>query len=350
VIAGLARNGIRGIEGSLVLDELDFAPPGLGPAWPDAGQHWSEFCALSGGFSANAGCLTATLRPRAPGELADVRVEPRNNGLGSKGRVVTGARGSKLDVRVEGRHGSAFVDGTIPAGVPSWSARFAAADPVALFGNALTGAIRDAGVSVSDGWRRQAAPLAGRWREIARIETPLASVLEAVNTDSNNACADQVFLALGHAHGGAGSREGGRAAVAKALTRLGVSAEGLAQVDGSGLSRDNRVTARQITSLVSAVLALDPATVSAFVSSLAVAGESGTLDGRMSDPLLAGNVRAKTGFIAGTSALSGLLDAKDGRTLVFSILVEYPSVDGMYKRHWKPMENAICKELAGTDG
>jgi D-alanyl-D-alanine carboxypeptidase/D-alanyl-D-alanine-endopeptidase (penicillin-binding protein 4) len=39
VIAGLARNGIRGIEGSLVLDELDFAPPGLGPAWPDAGQH-----------------------------------------------------------------------------------------------------------------------------------------------------------------------------------------------------------------------------------------------------------------------------------------------------------------------
>jgi D-alanyl-D-alanine carboxypeptidase len=66
--------------------------------------------------------------------------------------------------------------------------------------------------------------------------------------------------------------------------------------------------------------------------------------------LLAGNVRAKTGFIAGTSALSGLLDAKDGRTLVFSILVEYPSVDGMNKRHWKPMENAICKELAGTDG
>ena len=350
VLHGLESRGIRRIDGALVLDELDFAAPEPAPGWPDAGQHWSEFCALSGGFSANAGCLTATVRPRGVGQEAEVRVEPRRNGLARKGRVVTGGAKSRLDVRVEGRFGSAFVDGSIPAGVEPWSTRFAAADPVASFGHALLGAIEARGIDVRQGWKRAHAPVLGGWTEIAVIETPIRSVLEAVNTDSNNACADQLFLVLGHVHGGGGTRAGGRAAVARALDRLGVPAEGLVQVDGSGLSRMNRVTARQITALVAAVLGLDPAAARTFVDSLAVAGETGTLDDRMDDPLLAGNVRAKTGFIAGTSALSGILDTRDGRRLVFSILVEYPPVDGLNKRCWKPMENAICKELAGADG
>lgn len=350
VLDGLEQRGIRRIEGALVLDELDFAAPAPAPGWPDGGQHGNEFCALSGGFSANAGCLTATVRAQRPGQEAEVQVEPRRNGLRRKGRVTTAGAKTQLDVRVEGRFGSAFVDGSIPAGVDSWSTRFAAADPVALFGHALLGAIQDRGIPVRDGWKREHAPLTGSWSEIARIETPIRSVFEAVNTDSNNACADHLLLVLGHAHGGGGTREGGAAAVALALARLGVPVDGLVQVDGSGLSRDNRVTARQITALVAAVLGLDPGTARTFVDSLAVAGETGTLDDRMDDPLLAGNVRAKTGFIAGTSALSGILETRDGRRLVFSILVEYPPADGLNKRLWKPMQNAICKELAGTDG
>jgi len=243
-----------------------------------------------------------------------------------------------------------LVEGSIPKSVPSWSTRFAAPDPVDLFGHALAGALQDHGIALKGGWKRAHAQLSGRWTELARISTPLAAVIDAMNTDSNNACADQAFLALGHARGGGGTREGGRAAVAKALERLGVPADGLVQVDGSGLSRDDRVTARQITALVDAVLRQDERTSKAFVESLALASESGTLDDRMRDPKLAGKVRAKTGFIAGTSALSGILETKDGRRLVFSILVEYPNADGLNRTCWKPMEDAICSELAGADG
>ncbi len=349
-VLALERRGIRAIEGSLVLDELDYAAPAPAPAWPDPGQRWSEFCALAGGFSANAGCLTATVKPSSFGEPAEVRVEPRHNGLERKGRVETAAAKTRLDVRVEARAGAALVEGSIPRGVPSWSARFAAPDPVELFGHALAGALADRGIAVRGSLKRARAPLQGRWTELARISTPLAAVLEPINTDSNNACADQLFLALGHARGGAGTREGGRVAVARALERLGVPAEGLVQVDGSGLSRDNRVTARQITALLGAVLRLDERSARTFVDSMAIASESGTLDGRMRDPLLAGKVRAKTGFIAGTGALSGILETKDGRRLVFSILVEYPPADGLNRSCWKPMEDAICADLAGADG
>jgi D-alanyl-D-alanine carboxypeptidase len=46
------------------------------------------------------------------------------------------------------------------------------------------------------------------------------------------------------------------------------------------------------------------------------------------------------------SALSGYLETADGRTLAFSILVEYPNVDGLNTNCWKPMEDAICEVLA----
>jgi D-alanyl-D-alanine carboxypeptidase/D-alanyl-D-alanine-endopeptidase (penicillin-binding protein 4) len=87
-----------------------------------------------------------------------------------------------------------------------------------------------------------------------------------------------------------------------------------------------------------------------YFDSLAVGHESGTLDGRMKAPGLAGRVHAKTGFINGTSALSGLIDRHDGRTFVFSILVEYPPTSGLNQSCWKPMQDAICGEIAGQDG
>src|SRR5262249_3361065 len=143
---------------------------------------------------------------------AEVRVEPRHDGLERKGRVTTGPAKSKLDVRVEARAGAALVEGSIPKSVPSWSARFAAPDPVELFGHALAGALQDRGIAVKGGWKRAHAPMTGKWAELARISTPLTSVVDAMNTDSNNACADQLFFALGHARGGGGTREGGRTA------------------------------------------------------------------------------------------------------------------------------------------
>jgi len=229
--------------------------------------------------------------------------------------------------------------------VAAWTTRFAVPDPVDLFGEVLAGALADRGIAVRDGIERARRPVVGRWTELARIATPLASVVEAMNTESNNACADQLLLVLGHVHGGGGTRAGGRAAVAQALQRLGVPADGLVQVDGSGLSQSDRVSAQMITALVDGVLRLEPKVAHAYVESFAVGGETGTLEKRG----LPEGVRAKTGFIAGTSALSGLVDTRAGRTLVFSILVEYPTTDGLNTACWKPMQDSICKLLAGWD-
>ena len=288
--------------------------------------------------------------PTQPGASAEVEVHPRHHGFApSVCTAILGAKG-KLDVRVEVRNGTLRIEGTIPKDVPRWTSRFAVPDPVELFGNAVTGGLRASGVAVRDGWRRERAPAGVARVEIARLKTPLVDTLVPINTHSNNACADQVFLATGHALNGNGTREGGRAATAQALAKLGVPLDGFVQVDGSGLSRDNKVSARQIAALIDAVLRLDARTSKAFLDSLAVGAETGTLDGRMKKADLAGRVHAKTGFINGTGALSGVVDTHDGKKLVFSILVEYPSIEGLNKNCWKPMEDAICEELAGWNG
>lgn len=347
----LVRQGISRIGGDLVLDEGEFQPPAPGPAWPADNQHWNEYCALAAGFSANAGCLTAVVKPGgAVGRPAVVRVEPREHGLAPAFGVETGAPKSPLSIRVDALHGAARVDGSIPRDVESYTVRFAAPDPVALFGASLRGALERHGVEVLGVVRRvRGVPLANGVLR-ASIRTPIIAVLGPINTDSNNPCADQLFLALGRAVAGVGTRAGGRAASARALAALAVDSDGLVQVDGSGLSRDNRVSARQITALLEAVLERDERTAQLYLDSLAVGNESGTLDDRMRAPELVGRVHAKTGFIGGTSALSGVLDTTSGERLVFSILVEYPTFDGLNRSCWKPMQDAICVALATSRG
>ena len=347
LVEALRARGLREVEGDLVLDERDFAQPAAAPGWPDAAQRWDDHCALAGGFSANRGCLTALVRSTAPGRPANVSVEPRQHGLPEDIRVQTIA-GGKLVVRLGALTAKGVqVQGQIPASVGLWSGSFAHPDPVELFGSALRGALSAGGIEVRGKIRRQRNAPGGE--PLARLRTPLASTLEPINTDSNNGVADQLFLALGHTAGGSGTRAGAAQATRRALERRGVPARGLIQIDGSGLSRDNRATARQITALIGAVLALGEPAASLFRRSLAVAGESGTLGERMRSPRLRGKIEAKTGFIGGVSALSGVARSDAGPQYVFSILVEYPPQGGLNKSCWKPMQERICELLVGLE-
>ena len=341
----IARMGLGVIRGDVILDERDFIVPGPGPEWPDPGQHWAEYCALSGGFSATRGALFVRVTPRSVGASADVSVRPAAHGLPQSLGVRT-TKGGATTVAMHARSSGVLVRGTIPAGGRSFSDEMAHPDPVELFGSVLAGALSDAGVLLEGRVRRKRHAAAGRL--LGTLRSPWLPLLRPINTDSNNAAADQLFLATGHAVMGAGSREASAAATAEALDRLGVSAEGLVQVDGSGLSRANRVTAAQMTALIAAVLSADTGGAEAFVQSLALAGETGTLDDRMKGGLARGRVRAKTGFISGTSALSGVAHSVGGRSFVFSILVNYPNAGGLNSSCWKPMQDELCERLVAT--
>lgn len=349
VVGELRARGVRRVTGDLVLDEGDFLEPGPGPAWPDASQHWEDYCALAAGFSANGGCLTATVTPRTAGSRASRRVRPEHAGLPLRGEVRTGTPKSRLDVRIGATTAAITVAGSIPEGVGERVYRFRHPDPVGMFGAALEAALESGGIAVDGAVRRQRGAPGGV--RLATLRSPLLPLITPINTDSDNALADHVFFALGHELGGGGTRAGGARAVRAALERLGVETESLRQVDGSGLSRDNRLTARQLAALLDAVLSLDPAIAQAYLDSLAIAGRTGTLAERMRGGAAENRVRAKTGWIRGTSSLSGLAQTTSGRLLVFAILIDYPAqAGGLNTSVFKPMQDGICEVLVGWEG
>jgi D-alanyl-D-alanine carboxypeptidase/D-alanyl-D-alanine-endopeptidase (penicillin-binding protein 4) len=90
-------------------------------------------------------------------------------------------------------------------------------------------------------------------------------------------------------------------------------------VDGSGLSRANRTTPRQVVTLLDHMAS--EAAGPAFETSLAVAGRNGTLDGRMRRSAARDRCKAKTGTLRDVSALAGYCQTTAGARVAFAILM-----------------------------
>lgn len=154
---------------------------------------------------------------------------------------------------------------------------------------------------------------------LARLDSPPIGVLvREMLVRSDNLIAELLTKEVGFRRGGMGTTATGIAAGAALLAHAGIPVDGLS-ADGSGLSRANYRSARQWRRMLQG--ALGAPFGARFRDSLPVAGRSGTLTRRMRHPGVAGNVRAKTGWIDEGRALSGYLTTAGGRRAVFSIVV-----------------------------
>ena len=337
----LRSAGIERVAGALVLDEGNWLKPGPGPEWPSPSDHWQMYCALSAGFTANAGSFRSTVTPIPSKGRVDVVLRPKNHGLKRRGSVKIGKRNA---VNVGANANGVTVRGTIPGKSDPLVSEFSAPDPVDLFGNAVVGWLADHRIAVEGGFVRS-RNWEAQGQLIHTIRTPISDLLAPILKDSHNSVADQLFLALGAQTEGAGTRQAAAKAVRNALDKIKVPSDGLVQVDGSGLSKANRTNAVQLVALVAAVLKTGGAMSEGFLAALPVAAESGSLRKRMVGTPAAGRVRAKTGWVNGASSLSGVATTLAGRQIVFSILVSYPRVGGMNTQAWKPMQDKICTAL-----
>lgn len=137
---------------------------------------------------------------------------------------------------------------------------------------------------------------------------------------SDNLIAEILVKEVGYriARTAPGSTAGGLAAINDAVATLGVPLAGVA-ADGSGLSREDRRSAREWRSLLQAVQAQPWA--ERLVGSLPLAARNGTLARRFGRTAAEANVRAKTGWIDEARSLSGYLTTVGGRPAVFSVIV-----------------------------
>lgn len=179
---------------------------------------------------------------------------------------------------------------------------------------AFTAALMRHGVSVAGTPRAGRAPSDVLPLALDLSES-LASIVRHMNRESDNFVSEMLLKELGASVARRGSTEAGARVVREALVDAGVRVDGVRIADGSGLSALDRLTARSLVTILRAGSG-DPAISDAFVTSLAVAGISGTLRDRLGRRPTRGRVIAKTGTTNAASALAGFIR----RRYVFAIL------------------------------
>jgi D-alanyl-D-alanine carboxypeptidase/D-alanyl-D-alanine-endopeptidase (penicillin-binding protein 4) len=184
----------------------------------------------------------------------------------------------------------------------------------------LAAALRADGVRV-DG-PSDAGPTPADAHDLASLPSPpMRDLIRLTNVPSNNFFAETLVKDLGARYGGAGTTPGGTAVVRAQMAAFGIHPQ---IFDGSGLSRADRTTPRQVVRLIERMHGQEVA--GAFEGSLPVAGRTGTLSRRMRGTSAQDRCHAKTGTLIGVSSLAGYCDAAGGHVIAFAFLMSRASV------------------------
>ncbi len=142
---------------------------------------------------------------------------------------------------------------------------------------------------------------------------PMHALLSLANTESHNFTAEVLMRqASGLWDVNAASR-----ATERWMFEQGLPMQGLRVADGSGLSRNNRVTSRTIAALL---MRMDQHPFAPYYqASMAIAGQRGTLRNLYRGTILDGRFRGKTGTISGVRSISGFFQTEDGPRYVAMI-------------------------------
>lgn len=160
-------------------------------------------------------------------------------------------------------------------------------------------------------WRNQTVP-ADAEPLLSFDSLPLVDIITRVNKHSNNVMARQLLYTLSaEVQGEPGTEPGGRKVVSDWLGKNGLGSCALAYENGAGLSRNTRMTARDMGAMLR--FAWRQPYMPEYVSSLSLSGLDGTLAYRFEDPALTGSAHLKTGSLDHVTAIAGYLQARSGR-------------------------------------
>ena len=312
--------GIRSINGDIVLDRSAFETAASHPGAFD-GEPLRPYNAAPDALLLNFTAVTMTFTPQ--GGQAQIHLEPPLAGLQLPAAVPLTA-GDCTDWR--GGLRADFSDpsriqlgGGYPAacGERSWPVAYA--DPRSYAARAVAGL-----------WQQMGGNLTGQVRDgrvpagllpAFEIQSPsLAEIVRDVNKFSNNVMAQQLFLTLSLQQKGTGTLEGSREVMRQWWRdRFGPGEVPLFD-NGSGLSREERITAQQLARLLQAAWASP--LMPELMSSLPVTGIDGTL--RRSRARGTGLAHLKTGSLRDVSGVAGYVHAASGKRYVLVAIANHP--------------------------
>jgi PBP4 family serine-type D-alanyl-D-alanine carboxypeptidase len=343
----IKKLGVRKVQGRLVVDDSLFDSTWLPPVYDQKDTDDAYRCAV-GALSVDYAALPVTFRPgKQVGDAPRVSVRPDGDDVDwvNTAKTVAGKE-EKLSIAaapsLSGRT-KITVTGTIGIAHKGGLVRRRVEDPGMRAGYVFREALERRGVVFANPEVvRGRAPEADPPLYVHHSPT-VAELVKDCNQWSNNHMAETFLKHLGVLEAGApGSAESGVAAVGKVLTAAGIEAGSYTFKNGSGLYDAVFLTPRQLVTFLRHVV-MDKRVRGPLIDSLPVAGKTGTLRGRMKGTAAEGRVLAKTGTLDHVITLAGFVNAKSGRLLAFTVLVNDLKEPAARARK---MQDRFCDVLA----
>lgn len=320
--------GIKTIDGDILADDTYFDSIRLGSGW--SWEYESDYYAAQiSALDLNQNVVGVYVRPgKKVGDSAAVELLPRTKYMKVQNECKTSAAASSNSIYMSRLRGTNTirVSGNVALGYePKGPEDGITMDDPALFTcTVFSGILKQNGIKVRGKVLHCQKP------DDAKIvyvhnSPPMSEILKLLNKPSDNLIAECLLKQLGAKLKGKGSADSGGEAEMDYMKKIGADITAVNIADGSGLSRYNLVSPRNLLTILKYMHGHKDSQV--FIDSLPIAGVDGTLKKRMKGTAAEGNLRAKTGYIGWVRSLSGYVTTKSGEPLVFSIL----------------MNNHICK-------
>ena len=316
ITAALKRNDITAIE-DIIVDSSIFDDERVHPNWPRKELNRWYACEVSG-LNFNGNCIDITAKTTG-GKVA-VFIEPETNYVEITNKVKPIQRGKSAvgSYRQPGRPNKIIVKGKCK----KQQGPFAVAieRPAAFFGFLLAESLAKAGINTKGQLLEKSVGQDCNFKKLIEYSTPIADCLARCNKDSLQLAAEALLKTIAARAATNGKNAGwsaGRELITKYMLGLGIEKEEFYIDDGSGLSRQNKLSANAITKVLLDVY--KGKNWGIYKNSLAVGGVDGTIGKHFKEEKYKGKVFGKTGYIGGAKSLSGICSTAGG-DYIFSIL------------------------------
>lgn len=327
LVARLRSDGLRVIEGDLVLDD-GFYQDDPEEAASDAREFDSTqpWAVRPSAVLLNFRAVGVIASPIEAQDNARITLDPPLGGVALSGRVAVRPgpcrEAPQFDARWLSDGEQLRVAGRSALGCGELSTWIAAPN-AERYAKALFSAVWSASGGVWQGSARTVAGAAVGRPVLLEWWSPrtLIEVVRDANKFSNNVMTRQVLLQLGAERAGPpGTTRKGVRVVADWLAQRGLALPELVLENGSGLSRKERISADSLARLLS-LAAADPALGTEFRESLPLVGVDGTMKRRLQGEPISGQAWIKTGSANEVRAMAGYVHASSGRRWVVVMLV-----------------------------
>lgn len=328
LLRDLRANGVQQVTGDLVLDRSHFVQPALPSFNDDGGDANKPFLVKPDSLLINLKALRFIARTE--GGKVHIAAEPPLTNIRIDNRVKA-LRAAKCpgwpDVRynpvTEFDGTKVIVTGQLAEGCSSQT-YLSLLDHPSYAAGAIRAIWQELGGSIVGKDRLATVP--AKARLLARAFSPdLVEIIRDINKYSNNTMAQQLFLSLGAQFRNSADLDDSKAAqrVIRAwLARKGITAPHLVMENGSGLSRAERVSAREMAALLQA--AWQSPYAAEFMSSLPLVAMDGTMRKRLKNTSLVGEAHIKTGTLNNVRAIAGYSRDSNGNSWAVVAILNDP--------------------------